>query len=192
VVALIALVSALAVGRAPARAAVDADRRRTPWAAGCAVAIALLGLATIATAAGRAWTRDTYLLADPVARRQAATGLLRLTRCQVCFTSRHPAVDWRWLTPNPARGAEVEATARGATAVVRVRLEGDERSRGFARMRVDFGDRSFTDWMGIVGERDVTHRYRGPASRYTVAVWLQLRDGTVLVKRTDVETEAPA
>jgi hypothetical protein len=109
----------------------------------------------------------------------------------VCFTSQNPAVDWRWLEPNPARDVTIDAAADGRRATLRVRLEGDERSRGFARMRVEFGDTSATPWMGLVEQRDLVHTYAGTETSYTPAVWVQLRDGGVLIRRTNLRLEAP-
>lgn len=192
VVAIVSVVAAMAI-LAAARPEPDNVPRshnlRMTWAVPAVVVVLIAGLATIATAAGREWTRNDYLLDDVSARRLAATGLLELAKCRVCFTSERPAVDWRWLEPNPARDVAVDTAVEGRTVTVRARLEGDGRSQGFARMRVEFGDESATSWMGIVGEREVIHTYREAGDTYTVAVWLQLRDGTVVVRRAVIRIE---
>jgi hypothetical protein len=58
-------------------------------------------------------------------------------------------------------------------------------------MRVEFGDTSATPWMGLVEQRDLVHTYAGTETSYTPAVWVQLRDGGVLIRRTNLRLEAP-
>ena len=142
-------------------------------------------LATAATAVNGDWFRDEYLLGRSTARRVAATGLLALERCRLCFTSRDRSFDWTRLEPNPARGIQsnVESDRMGIQLDLGIESEGGW--TGFGRMRVDFGDQSGTLWTPVVGEWRLSHQYRQPGE-YLLTIWLQLRDGSNRVERRTV------
>ena len=53
----------------------------------------------------------------------------------------------------------------------------------------DFGDGSSTDWLSLIASRRLTHRY-GSAGTYTVALIVDLRDGSTRGDRQTVTVPA--
>ena len=146
------------------------------------VLVLLVGASAAASATTGRWVNGDYLRDEVAAHRAVARALVALDRCRICFTSRDGPTDWRQLEPNAARTVRADAWVQRRRAIVHASVEPRDRLAGFARLSIDFGDRSTTPWTGIVGERDVEHEYHD-AGAYTIAVWLQLRDGSTHVVR---------
>jgi len=125
------------------------------------------------------------MIDDASARRTAAEGLVALSSCSVCFTSRTAASDWTRLEPNGALGVRLEVDVRDRTASARVRVDAPDRAIGFGRVRVDYGDGAPTEWSGIVSEAVLRHTYRR-AGTYAITAWLRLRDGSVRTDRATI------
>jgi hypothetical protein len=188
---LLTLMAASAAGalvafRSPRTPRSDRERRDYREAAVWAVVVVLLVvLSTAASAATSTWFYDGYLVDRVAAQRAAATGLLASERCRTCFTSRERAIDWTTLQPNPARGTRLSMQAHGSSVSMDVAIDGDGPWTPFGRIRVDFGDQAATNWMGVVGRKELTHAYARPGE-YTVRVWLQLPDGETRVERQTI------
>jgi hypothetical protein len=162
--------------------------RRKHWLTSASVLALLIALSSVATSARGHWVRPDYLLDQETTWRNAASALLDQERCRICFTSRRRAIDWKGLEPNSARRMHVDTVIDRLTLTLRVVLEGAN-GPGFARMRVEFGDRTATPWTGVVGDRAVSHTYRNPGE-HELVVWVQLRDGTVRHERQMVRVGA--
>lgn len=160
------------------------SRRISAWLPP-AIVLAMVALATVATTANGAWYYNDYMIDDVSARRTAAEGLVALSRCRVCFSSRSAAFDWTRLEPNGARGVRLDVDVRDHAISARVRVEAPDPAPGFGRVRVEYGDEASTPWSGIVSEAVFRHTYRR-AGAYAVTAWLQLRDGSVRIDRATI------
>ena len=146
------------------------------WRTAAFVFVTVVAVAVAATAFNRDWTRWEYVVDDRAAREVLASALVRHDRCRVCFTTREPAIDWRWLRPNATDAVNIEASVESSAAKVNVHLAGGEDRLRFGRMLAEFGDGSSTNWIGIVRHREIVHSYKQPG-RYSVVVWVQLPNG---------------
>jgi hypothetical protein len=169
---------------APLRPAGDV-RWWTPLAGAALLVLAMTG----ATAANGLWSDEHYTIATADAHQRAAVGLVAQDRCALCFTSRRPAVDWRELEPNGATGLRLDADHSRRAVTVHVALDASPDVAGFGRIRIEFGDGTATGWEGIVSAAQFQHRY-SQTGTYTIAAWLQLRDGSLRVERTMVTLAA--
>jgi hypothetical protein len=160
------------------------DRPGSRWAVAAATFGLIVLLSGAATAFNRDWTSWEYLVGDAEARSAAAAALVDFDACRICFATRARAIDWRWLETNGTQGIDIETSVTTRTATVRVFLNGANGLR-FGRIRTDFGDGSTTPWTGVVTGRELVHTYDGPG-KYTVVVWLQLRNGEMRADRRAV------
>jgi hypothetical protein len=182
-VALLGLATALAFLRA--RTPIQRnDTRIRGWVPAATLAAIVLG-SVGSTAFNRRWVHADYLGDDADARRAAAEALVTPDECRVCFATRDPAIDWRWLDPNGAERVNVETSVNVRTARVRVILDGTHGPLRFGRIRAEFGDGFATRWTGIVGTRELVHTYEQPGE-YPVVVWLQLRNGEMRAGRQTI------
>jgi hypothetical protein len=140
---------------------------------------------TMMTSLRAAWFREQYLVDDLTARRAAASALVTLDRCAVCFSTNETAMDWTRLSPNPVTGLNLYLSADRTQARASVQLEGDSTSRGFGRVRLDFGDKSQPVTEGVVEQREFSHSYRQPGT-YEITAWLKLPNGDMRVARSTV------
>jgi hypothetical protein len=155
------------------------------WIAIAATIVIIVVSSAAATAFNREWISDEYLIDDTQARRSAATALVDLDQCRICFATSNRAVDWRWLEPNGTERVNVETDVSSRTARVKVVLDGPDDILRFARMRAEFGDGSSSPWTGIVYERELAHRYSEPG-QYSIVVWVQLRNGELRADRRSI------
>ncbi len=158
------------------------------WVSAATLAIIVVG-AGAATGFNRRWVHPDYLVPDGDARRAAAHALVAPDECRVCFATRDPAIDWRWLDPNGSEDVRIETSIVARTANVRVVLEGTHGPLRFGRIRADFGDGAGTGWTGIVDSRDLVHTYAEPGD-YSLVVRLQLRSGDMRVSRQTLSVPA--
>jgi len=154
----------LGVGAGAIAAFVVSPARRTASSSALttvlAVAAAVLGTATGLSAVTGSWVMSDYLMDPAEARLAAATHIVDLPRCQVCFSSSTAAFDAHRLPPTRVVRFTMAATVgdeRHATFVLTV--EGESSDPLFGRAAIDFGDGRSSGWIGIVGRREVEHEY---------------------------------
>jgi hypothetical protein len=187
---LIVLIGAVALlswmaWRFALRAQPDAPVRQVPAWLPATVVLAIAAVSTLATAANANWYYEDYMIDDGSARRLAAEALVEQPRCALCFSSESASYDWTRLEPNGARDVQASAAVAGQSATINVHVDAAAGALGFGRTRIEFGDGSASEWMGIVADRSFRHRY-ARAGSYTSTVWLQMRDGSLRSDRTVV------
>ncbi|HVH57593.1 MAG TPA: hypothetical protein VM791_15125, partial [Vicinamibacterales bacterium] len=125
-----------------------------------AVAAAVLGTTSGLSAVTKSWVMDDYLMDPAAARLAAATHIVDLSRCQVCFSSNTAAFDSRRLPPTRVtRFTMAETISEDRHVMFVLTVEGESSDVLFGRAAIDFGDGHSTGWVGIVGTRELEHEY---------------------------------
>ena len=145
-----------------------------------------VGSATLLTAAEGQWTRGDYLLDRSTAQRRAQEAMVALDRCRVCFSANRGQLDWTRFPSMRVSVVDVSADVSRADVVIRIQLAGTGPEPRVGRARADFGDGSVSNWLGVVDQAEIPHRYR-MSGTFTLLTWVELYDGTRKVDRQTID-----
>ncbi|MDQ3068675.1 MAG: hypothetical protein M3R55_02965 [Acidobacteriota bacterium] len=131
--------------------------------------------------------RDDYTQDSISSRRAALTRLADLDRCVFCAASGRGHVDGATLTWNTLEKLDVfvDVDAR-RTAHLRVFATSKNGEPAYGRVRITYGDGSFSPATPVAGLRRLTHRYES-AGVYRVTAQLTMPDGAKHETYTEIE-----
>lgn len=130
--------------------------------------------------------RDDYTQHPLHSRRQALARLAAIEECTLCAASGRGEVDAAALTWNNVKQFDVFVEPRdNRTAHIRLVAVADGGEPAYGRVRIEYGDGSFSPAVTVAGLKELTHVYRVPGT-YRVRAFLTLPDETRRESYTEV------